>query len=248
MTTNVQTSIPGIEAQRKPCDMLARNAFSRVPTVEYLGLDFSNLGQVTDLHRNTADISSLREELYSRNKFTIDNVTFTAAEYQGIPRSIKGLQRHAAARSLGRGSLDGIGIDQARSRASRAEKRILEPRLGFLDNLEETYTTRVDTANWLTKEIRGHWMAHTNEVKMRDKILTVDGAIDEILLVVAENSDMKQADVQLLKLAFMERLVSGKLQDKIPHWQDALKLVKRYNLSKRAIVRNKSSAIKKIIR
>lgn len=228
--------LPGLETLPN-IDLGARNAFARVPTPKYFGVDPTIFENIDPEAVALAQPDDLSTRLFApKAHHAIDGVVFSVAEYATIPRNVEALARQVGANTL-KAQVAGPLIDADRyQRGQRSISHTLESKLPMLRDLYHYYNTDLALLAWMNKEIGNHWMAHTNELDMRSKVMHTRMIFDGMFTAVADSEGW---DVQTrinVDAAHQKQLLIGKFNNKKVYWQDMVYLAHRYTSAKRSLV------------
>jgi len=240
-----ESTLPGIEVSRS-IDLAARNAFARVPTLDYFGVDASLFDLVTPEAEQLSDPHAVLSGLFNaKSPHAVDGVVLGAAEYSVVPRNLDALTRQVGARTL-RAQVEDPRTDSDRiSKSERSGAHALESKLPKLRNLYRVYGEQVLLLNWMQKEIKNHWMAHTNELDMRTKAVTTRGIFDGMFMAIADSEKWNSDTRKSVDAAHQESLLTGTFANKKQYWREMVDVAKTYTEAKRTLVYLRGTAIKK---
>lgn len=244
-----QGSFEVIEPEPIRVNLSARNAFGRVPFVEYFDLDPAIFNEITPHDENLVDPQVIEPQLYKATahhtiKRSYPNggwVVLSPSEYATIPASAGQYAERVSARSVA--SRDGLikDLDVKIASAKRAGAHALQKSVvPKLRNFVEGYNAELEDLRWLKSEIPQHYFAHTTEAKMRVVTHTVLESFLNTIDTISSAHDWNADKTETAKLALQKRLLAGRgggtLEPKKTYWSDMIAVSGNHIIAKKSAV------------
>jgi hypothetical protein len=238
------TQQPGIQV-----NLASRNAFGRVPFVEYFNIDPAIFNEITKNDEKAVDPEILEPLLYKATANHVIKrpyphggwVVVSPDEYAIIPSSAGAFAERVSARSSA--SREGLvkDLDTRTASAKRAGAHALqETVLPNLRNLASSYTSQIEELRWLKNEIPKHYLAHAKESKMRFVAHTALESFIDTIETIGAAHNWSGDRVETSKLAVQKRLLAGRgkgtLEPKKAYWSNMIDVSGNHTIAKKGAV------------
>ena len=232
-------------------DMSVRNAFGRVVFPEYFGVDQSDFAEVTLDALHESDPSTIEKKLHIDTDFSMRQtrmwdagwVVLNGFEHVTVVEYPEKLARTVAQRNLASQSAMMKDQDKRNHSSARAGAHSLEPRIVPMEHLAEGYHAELGSLRELRERIPRHWMAHTNEGRMRIIAESARTGLHDTLQVVADTEHWTEEELRLTKIGLDMRLMAGRgevaMKEKKEAWLDLTKVRGNYLIAKKILVRDR---------
>lgn len=226
-----------------------RRAFGRVVNPEFWNIDTTELAEVNEEDLARVEPNYLRGQIFTRRgPLVVGNtgVAFNPAEYSAIVRSPKAFEKAVSAKTQAARETES-STNRRDAAAERSVKHAMENKLGRLTKLEKGLENELSWLKALAKEAKSPGFAHRSEKQL---LALAGGAhylsFANILNVVRIQEGWDEATFIKADAAMAHRLLSGPQRQKVGYWNQMLELAIGYGRAKRAIVRQRMSAIARI--
>jgi len=240
--------LPGMQAPIPVANLLARRAFGPVLSTGYWGVDPAKFNEVTPADEALVDPNNLRRNLYDDSKHSIRGVVFTPNEFAEVPLSVSAFAKRVGARALRKqqplkGKIEGEADVDIRAAAHAFEKEIPK-----LETLVRGYEQVREQMTWVRKAVPYHWHAHMKDSDMRVRVVGVRTEFQMLIDSVAASEEWSVEKLEAARTAHEKRLLMGRLDAKKAVWLGFAVLSTQVSLSKRAIVNNKITEMRRHIK
>lgn len=230
-------------------DLSVRNAFGRVPFVEYFNVDPAVFNGITSADEGLVEPSQIERLLYDkqagnrrRQPYPLKGwVVLSPSEFAIIPSSAGDVARRVEALNFAQTEGSKRPIDERRASAKRAGAHALDKTVvPKLRNLCTSYKFQIDDMRWLKKEIPNHHLAHGTEAKMRSVAHTAIEVFLNTLDTIGASQDWSGDKLETAKIAMRKRLLHGRgggtLELKKDYWADLIKVTGNHTIAKKDVV------------
>lgn len=255
-----QAVLPSTDLVDRRVNLNARNAFGRVPFVEYFGVDSADFNEVTPYDELLVEPSKLEPLLYdsdAKNRRRrpypeIGWVVLSPSEFATIPSSAGYLAERVEARTYAQAEGMGRPIDERRASAKRAGAHALDNTVvPQLRNLAHGYNNQIADLRWLKKEIPKHYLAHSSEGQMRMVAHTALEAFSGTVETIGLSQDWSGDKIEIAKLAMKKKLLHGRgggtLELKKDYWSTMINIAGNHIIAKKSVVAARASEANSII-
>lgn len=260
MPESHQGILPGTTPEVRRIDLNARNAFGRVPFVEYFNVDPADFNEITPADELLVEPTRLVPLLYDRSAKNLRRSSFpeigwvvlSPSEFSIVPSSAGHVAERVEARNFAQTEGSGKSIDERRASARRAGAHALdETILPKLRNLAVGYSAQVADMKSLKEEIPMHYLAHGSEGKMRAVTHTALEAFLASVDTIGASQGWSGDKVDVAKIAMKKRLLDGRgggtLERKKDYWSSMITVTGNHIIAKKGIVRSRATEANAII-